>query len=783
MRGRGHHGEELVYETAAAAQGEDFARLMRLLGAIGTPAPVNETVDSTLMVLADAMGAGLVCVASVVGDRLVPTAAYGVTPDDPVFQSGWALGGPGRDALDRGTPVARAQVAPMDRPGHLRRAPAASGAWVPLTAGADPADELLVLLRLDGHEFQPAELQVLATAAYQMRSAVEALERVNAIERLAEAGPGLARHVDLPSLWDEAVVLLRDLTGTDSAFIVTLANDIFTLATYTGTDESIPRRWPRTTRTMPNWDVLSTGRAYVGPREVIAERPDETDTSPTVLCVPVMQEGNVVALLGATGHRSRSFGKTGVDIATVLANYLSAAVTKAHLYRSLMQRERELRRRASSDPLTGLANRTQLSQQIAAALPTAGDSAVGLLFCDIDKFKAVNDRLGHEFGDELLQQVALRMRTAIRPGDVLARFGGDEFVVIVNDVRDLADVTAASRVIHGCLGAPFAIRGEQFQVSASIGAVLGRSGTTASVLLRSADAAMYEAKAKGCGRTEVFDDDASHRSMDRLDLRAELAFALDRGELAIVYQPICELNSRKILAFEALLRWTHPERGVVVPDLFIPLAEETGSIVPIGAWVLRESCRRLSEWQRLVPDANLTMGVNITAVQLENSSQDLLDVILRTGVDPDHVWLEVTERMDTSGDIADQVARLRSAGVHFALDDFGMSYSSLMYLKRFPVEGIKIDRTFVAPMTDDETELAIVQAILALGASLSVNVIAEGIETDEQADALLDLGCVYGQGYLLGRPMTAAESVRALQAQQSDPAGTRPAEARYTLSE
>ena len=783
MRGRGSHGEELVYEAAAAAPDDDFAHLLGLLGAIGAPAPVSETVDGTLTVLADALGAGLVCVASVVGDRLVPTAAYGVAPDDPVFQSGWPLGGAARDALDRGTPVARAEVAPMERPGHLRNVPAASGAWVPVTAGADPADELLVLLRLDGHEFHSAELQVLASAACRMRSAEEALERANAIERLAEAGPGLVRHVDLASLLDEAVVLLRDLTGTDSAVIVTVADDILTLAAHTGTDESIFRRWPRTTRTMPNWDVLSKGRAYVGSHEVIAERPDETDTAPTVLCVPVMQEGNVVGLLGATGHRSRSFGKTGVDLATILANFLSAAITKADLYRSLMQRERELRRRASSDPLTGLANRTQLSQQIAAALPATGDSAVGLLFCDIDKFKAINDRLGHEFGDELLQQIALRMRTAIRPGDVLARFGGDEFVVIVNDVRDLADVRAAGRVIHGCLAAPFAIRGEQFQVSACIGAVLGRSGTNGSVLLRSADAAMYEAKAKGCGRTEVFDDDASHRSMDRLDLRAELAFALDRGELAIVYQPICELNSRKILAFEALLRWTHPERGAVVPDLFIPLAEETGSIVPIGAWVLSESCRRLSEWQRLVPDANLTMGVNISAVQLENSSQDLLDVILRTGVDPDDVWLEVTERMDTSGDIADQVAKLRAAGVHFALDDFGMSYSSLVYLKRFPVECIKIDRTFVAPMTDDETQRAIVQGILALGASLSINVIAEGIETDEQAAALLDLGCVFGQGYLLGRPMTAAESVRALRAQQSASAGTRPAAARSALSE
>jgi len=380
--------------------------------------------------------------------------------------------------------------------------------------------------------------------------------------------------------------------------------------------------------------------------------------------------------------------------------------------------------------------------------------------------------------------VAMRLRTAVRPGDVLARFGGDEFIVLVNGVRDLADVTAAGRLIQRGLTAPFVVRGEQFQVSASIGAVLGRPGTSASVMLRSADAAMYAAKSKGIGRIEVFDDDASHRSMDQLDLRAELAWALDRGELSIKYQPLCELRSRRIVAFEALLRWTHPDRGAVLPDVFIALAEETGAIVPIGAWVLSESCRRLSEWQRLFPDAELTVGVNISALQLEHSSPDLLDLILQTGVDPGDVWLEVTERMDTSGDIADQVARLRSAGVHFALDDFGMSYSSLTYLKRFPVEGIKIDRTFVAPMNEDETQRAIVQAILALGASLSINVVAEGIETTEQADALVNLGCVYGQGYLLGRPMTPAQSIRALRASTMEsPPAPRPSDAGSGVSE
>jgi EAL domain-containing protein (putative c-di-GMP-specific phosphodiesterase class I) len=283
-------------------------------------------------------------------------------------------------------------------------------------------------------------------------------------------------------------------------------------------------------------------------------------------------------------------------------------------------------------------------------------------------------------------------------------------------------------------------------------------------MLRNADAAMYVAKARGPGRVEVFDDAASHRSQDRLDLRSELEYALERGQLSVLYQPLMELKTNVIRSFEALVRWTHPQRGDVPPDVFIPMAEETDTIVHVGAWVLTEACTRLVDWQRRFPGAGLTMGVNISAVQLEPSSPDLDGLITATGADPRDVWLEVTERMATGGDISGQVAALRKAGVHFALDDFGMSYSSLTYLQQFPVEGIKIDRTFVDPMTVDETQRGIVRAILALGESLSVNVIAEGIETAEQVDALIDLGCPYGQGYLLSPPLTAEECVAALRA-------------------
>jgi EAL domain-containing protein (putative c-di-GMP-specific phosphodiesterase class I) len=254
--------------------------------------------------------------------------------------------------------------------------------------------------------------------------------------------------------------------------------------------------------------------------------------------------------------------------------------------------------------------------------------------------------------------------------------------------------------------------------------------------------------------------------MDWLDLRSELNHALDRGQLAVVYQPLVELKNNAIRSFEALVRWRHPARGDIQPDVFIPMAEDTGQIVEIGAWVLAQACARLVEWQHRFPEDGLTMGVNISSVQLEQSKLDLLDVITANGAAPTDIWLEVTERLDTSGDISGQVERLRRAGVHFALDDFGMSYSSLTYLQHFPVEAIKIDRSFVRPMTEDDTQRGIVRAILALGESLSVNVVAEGVETVEQRDILLDLGCAYGQGYLLGRPMPPDDCVAALESQR-----------------
>jgi len=738
-------------EQAAASAYRDTARLIRLLTVIGTPARPAELIDRTLTVLSEVFAADVVCAAEAVDGRLRATASCGLPDGDPAYTTGWPLGPTAREVLAAGAASAMREVPAADLPPVLRDQGPASGAWIPFSGGSELVGDLLVLFRRGGDPFTPADLQVLLSVAYRMDSAVEARERGAAIERLATAGPGLARHLDPALLLAEAAALLRELIGTDHVWIRTVDAGVATLAaeSHAGSVADRPRRIP--VDKLPGWDRLRAGEPFVGLGEA----------GQTVMLVPVTRDGEVIAVLTARGRRARSFGKTAAEVATVLANYLSVAITNGELYRALKARERELHRRVSRDPLTGLANRTVAAQRIEEALATSRTGAVGLMFFDMDKFKAVNDRLGHEAGDELIQQVAARLRETVRQGDLLARFGGDEFVLVVDDAAVLGDLTDMGRRIQLALADPFVLRGERVRVSASIGAVLGRRGTaTASAMLRDADAAMYVAKARGPGRVEVFDDEASHRSVDRLDLRSELSQALDRGQLSVVYQPLIELKSNVVRAFEALVRWTHPERGVVPPEVFWPMAEETGAIVPIGAWLLGESCARLAAWQREFPA--LAVGVDVAPAQLEPGQVDLLEVIRAAGADPGQVWFEVTERMDATPGITGQVAALRAAGVHFMLADFGMSYSGLSYLRRFPVEGLKIDRTFVASMNDDEVHRGVVRAILAVAESLSVDVAADGIETQAQLDTLLDLGCQWGQGGLLGPPLTADEATRAL---------------------
>jgi diguanylate cyclase (GGDEF)-like protein/PAS domain S-box-containing protein len=428
-----------------------------------------------------------------------------------------------------------------------------------------------------------------------------------------------------------------------------------------------------------------------------------------------------------------------------------------------------LAHQAIHDPLTGLPNRLLFVDRLRRALndvdpqlhggvgPPPGRVAV--LFLDLDHFKVVNDSLGHSAGDRLLVAVADRLRAAIRPDDTVARFGGDEFTVLCTGVPD--ETTArelAERVAAAVCRPVQLVEGEVF-VTASVGIALsGGELETPETLLRNADSAMYGAKDHGRSRTELFDTGSHDRAITTLRTGNELHRALERSELRLHYQPIVSLETGRITGFEALMRWEHPERGMVRPDEFIPLAEETGLIVPMGRWALQEACRQVAWWHSR--GAPLTMSVNLSPRQLTESTltDDFAEILRRSKVDPNAIWLEITEStlMRDAESAVTTLGKLRSLGVHLSVDDFGTGYSSMTYLKRFPVEALKVDRSFVDGLGEESGDTAICTAVVSLAHALGLRAVAEGVETAGQVAELRQLGCEMAQGYLFGRPEPAA---------------------------
>ncbi len=425
-------------------------------------------------------------------------------------------------------------------------------------------------------------------------------------------------------------------------------------------------------------------------------------------------------------------------------------------------KEKQARYDAHHDSLTGLANRVLFGERVESFVNQRKEGVVSVLFVDLDDFKFINDSLGHHVGDELLVAVAARLEDCVRENDVVARLSGDEFAVLLESAVDRQDAVAVAQRVQDSLASPVLIDDREIMISASVGIAVERRANIerAETILRAADVAMYRAKSKGKGRFEFFEQGMHLEAIERLDLKTDLQVALERGQFELNYQPIVDFATEKVRSVEALIRWNHPTRGYVMPDRFISLAEQTGQIVPIGRWVLREACTQVMRWRKEHPDtAPMGIAVNLSVRQLHDPKllEDVADALSDSGLEPQALTLEITESMlieetDRGSRALDQ---LKAMKVKIAIDDFGTGYSSLAYLRRFPVDTIKIDKSFVDEMATSPTSVALVKAVIDLAHSLDIATVAEGIETEEQKVQLNGLTCTYGQGYLFSRPMSA----------------------------
>ena len=488
--------------------------------------------------------------------------------------------------------------------------------------------------------------------------------------------------------------------------------------------------------------------------------------------MPVPAEGGPRGFVCAFAEAPGAFGPEESRFLAAAASMVSAALHR-------LDSEARLAYLAQFDPLTALPNRALLADRFSMMIVQARrrGASLGVLFIDLDDFKLVNDTQGHAAGDELLKETARRLQSSVREGDTVARISGDEFAIILSDLAKPDDAALVAQKIIDRLALPVDIGGQEAVVTASIGiATFPADGDNAETLLGAADASMYRAKQSGRNAFQFFTADINQRTRARAQMGLELRRALERKEFTLAYQPKIDLMSGEPCGAEALLRWDHPERGRIAPVDFIPVLEETGLIVPVGEWVLRRACEDMKTWQRLGAPA-MPVAVNLSARQFRQHDleQRIRTIVAGAGVAPSLIELEITEsQLMHDPDHAIRVLRaLGESGVRIAVDDFGTGYSSLAYLTRFPLASLKIDRSFVADVLDDEADATIVRTIVEMAHTLGFTVIAEGVERDSQAAFLRALGCEQAQGFLFARPMSAEEFSALVLARLGGVAGLR----------
>jgi diguanylate cyclase (GGDEF)-like protein len=595
-------------------------------------------------------------------------------------------------------------------------------------------------------------------------------ERQRLLERLSKIQRSISTRAPLDQVLDTIIAGASDLLGDEVAALRLLDSDdpsFAVVAAATGVEPEILKRIRRSPI-----DRGIGGKALVEDRLVVVEEYDqEPDALPeftarqlkTAMAAPVHENGVVVgSLIVGSYDPARTYSLTEQEVLQAFAEHASLALTDARTVDAMHQ--------AYHDQLTGLPNRALFAERLEERLRQADQNhhTVAIMFMDLDRFKLVNDSFGHAAGDQLLVTVAQRLQTCLDEA-LVARFGGDEFAILV-DQQDQVEAEAVRLAGHiqAVLGQPVRLAGGEVTMGASIGIATGRPGhDQADELLRNADIAMYQAKADETERCAVFEPSMRASVLARMALESDLEQAIDAQQFRLLFQPTINLVTEEISGLEALIRWQHPVRGMVPPDEFIPLAEETGLIVPIGSWVLRQACEQAGRWQDAHPsEPKLSMNVNLSSRQL--AQPDIVDevaaVLEASRLEPMSLVIEITETTlmhDTDASIA-KLKALKALGVRLAVDDFGTGYSSLGYLRRFPFDILKLDKSFVDGVTLSPEDAALCQAVIRLGEALNLTVVAEGIETYEQAIELRRLGCDLGQGYSFAKPLAPEEASKLL---------------------
>jgi diguanylate cyclase (GGDEF)-like protein len=598
-------------------------------------------------------------------------------------------------------------------------------------------------------------------AAENVRLLETLRKRQRVLEAMARIQRAISRREPLEGVLETIVSAAGELLGDDAPALALVDPDDpgwLTFAAQRGYDAVLADDDGSRHRV----GVGVTGRAVAEARLIVVEdyssMPDARGPwlrhgLQAAMAAPVHEDGRVIGSLLLSSFRpGRVFSRAEQDMLSSFAEHASLALTDARRVDTMLHQ-------ALHDALTGLPNRALFTDRIQHALVQGRrrGTSCGVIFLDIDRFKTVNDSLGHGAGDELLVAVARRVAESLRSADTAARLGGDEFAVLLEDLAEVDEAVLVAERITAALNAPIVVSGREVYVKVSLGIAVG--GHEASELLRQADVAMYRAKRDGKGRHRVFEDSMQAEVVERLELEGELLAAIERDEVEVHYQPVIALDGQTLAGFEALARWTHPTRGLVPPPQFIPLAEENGSIVQLGRQILRTACRQAARWLEEFPTAEpRIMSVNLSGRQLEdpNIVADVAAALADSGLPAAALVLEITETVlmhDTEATIA-RLTALKALGVRLAVDDFGTGYSSLRYLRRFPIDILKMAKPFVDGLdTGDDEGRALARAIVDLASSLKLACIAEGIEAGAQADVLHDLGCGMGQGYHFARPM------------------------------